>query len=215
MKYLYAIAEAPNGATVNIHRLHQVTLEKHRVLITLNHYANAEQELPTWQDQYEMPLEEFQLGSYPDCIWDWISSPTGLFPSGQILNDPTSLEDARKIKRHQIERARDGHIFGGFTFQPYGKFQTDPRSIDNIKSAISAATIAKAFNKPFGGRWRLDDDSFINIDPDVVIDAGLTILAYATAVYERSWALKDLVDAAETAEEVEAIALDGWPVASN
>lgn len=215
MKYLYAIAETPNGAMVNVHRLHQVTLEKERVLLTLNHFANADQTIATWQDMYEMPIEAFQLGAYPDCVWDWIAGPNGLFPNGQILEDPTSLEDAKKMKRHQIDRARDGQIFGGFEFVPFGKFETDPRSTDNIKAAVAGATASKVLGVPFQRKWKLDDNTYANIGADEVIAVGMTLLDYVSSVYQRSWDLKDLLDAAETVEEVEALQIDGWPDATN
>lgn len=215
MKYLYAIAQTPNGALVNVHRLHQVTLEKERVLLTLNHFADASQEIPTWQDQYPMPLETFQLGSYPDCIWDWIVSADGLFPGGQILNEPTQLEDAKKIKHHQIERARDGQIFGGFEFVPFGRFATDARSMDNILGAAQGATVSKMLNQPFNRRWKLAGKTYAEVDADQLIAVGMRLLTFVSAVYQRSWDLKDLLEAAETNEEVDAIQLDGWPIASN
>lgn len=215
MKYLYAAAVTPNGAAVNVHRLQRVSLDAQRVLLTLNHYVDADQELPTWQDEYEMPLEQFQIGAYPDCVWDWICEPDGLFADGQVLEGLSTIDEEKKIKRHDIMRMRDGRISGGFEFQPFGVFQTDKVSTENIMGAVQMAVISVLVQQPFSLTFRLADDSEPALDAQDMIAVGAAVGVYRSAVYKRSWELKALVDAAESMEDLDAVVLDGWPVASN
>lgn len=212
MKYLYAIAQTPNGATVNIHRLQRVSLDKQRVLLTLNHFVDADQELPTWQDEYEMPIEAFVLGAYPDCVWNWITGTAGLFPSGQILEEADDLENTRKMALHRIERLRDGHIAGGLTIPGLGTLQTGPRHTENIMGAINVAVIKHIRQQPFVVNFRMLDDTSVTLDSEQTFDVGLALAGLRGAIYERSWELKDLVDAAVTVEEINAIDVTaGWP----
>lgn len=212
MKYLYAIAQTPNGATVNVHRLQRVSLDKQRVLLTLNHFVDADQELPTWQDEYEMPIEAFVLGAYPDCVWDWITGTAGLFPGGQILEEADDLENARKIALHRIERLRDGHIAGGVSVGELGVFQTDPRSTENIMGAVQVALIKYVLQQPFVVNFKRLDNTNASMNAAQTFEVGLTLAGLRGAIYERSWELKDLVDAATTVEEINAIDLTaGWP----
>lgn len=215
VKYLYAAAVTPNGAAVNVHRLQRVSLDAQRVLLTLNHYVDADQELPTWQDEYEMPLEQFQMGAYPDCVWEWISAPSGLFPTGQIMDGASSLDDAKKAKLHQIASMRDGRIAGGYQFQPIGTFDTDQRSTQNIMGGVQLALIAQTAGQPFSIAWRLADNTVATLDASAMIAVGAALAIYVSAVYQRSWELKELADTAATLEELEAIDFGSWPVGSN
>lgn len=212
MKYLYAIAQTPNGATVNVHRLHRVSLDKQRVLLTLNHFVDADQELPTWQDEYEMPIEAFVLGAYPDCVWDWIAGTDGLFPGGQILEEADDFENTAKMARHKIERLRDGHVAGGVTVGELGTFQTDPTSVTNIMGAFSLALAAVVLQQPFSVDFKRLDDTYATLDAARAIQVGGAAGLKRSQVYAHSWTLKTLVDAAQTVEEIEAIDLnEGWP----
>lgn len=212
MKYLYAAAVTPNGAAVNVHRLHRVSLDKQRVLLTLNHFVDADQELPTWQDEYEMPIDAFILGAYPDCVWDWITTSEGLFPDGVVLEELGDLETTKKMAIHKIERLRDGHVAGGLTIPGLGTIQTGPRHTENIMGAINVAVIKHLRQEPFVVNFKMLDDTFATLDADGAFDVGLALAGMRGQIYEHSWALKDLVEEATTMEELQAINLEaGWP----
>lgn len=212
MKYLYAAAVTPNGASVNVHKLHRVSLDKQKVLLTFNHFVDAEQELPTWQDEYEMPIEAFVLGAYPDCVWNWITGVDGLFPDGQILEEADDLENTRKMALHRIERLRDGHVAGGLSIPGLGTIQTGSRHTENIMGAINVAVIKHIRQQPFVVNFKMLDDTFVTLGAEQAFDVGLALASLRGQIYERSWELKDLVDAATTVEEINAIDLEaGWP----
>lgn len=212
MKYLYAAAVTPNGASVNVHRLHRVSLDKQKVLLTLNHFVDAEQELPTWQDEYEMPIDAFVLGAYPDCVWDWITGPTGLFQNGVILEELGDLDNAKKMALHRVERLRDGHIAGGVTVPGLGVFQSDTRSTENIMGAVQVALIKYVLQEPFVVNFKMLDNTNASMDATQTFTVGMALANLRGQIYEHSWALKDLITAATTLEEVEAIDLEaGWP----
>lgn len=215
MKYAYAAAQTPNGAAVQVHRLHRATLEQTRVLLTLNHYVDANQELPTWQDEYAMPVENFLMGQYPDCVWDWIVSSEGLFPGGQILEELDSLDSEKKKKTAAINSMRDGHLRGGYEIDGMGTFETDERSIQNILGAVQMAVICQMTTQPFAIDWRLADNSTASLQAAQMIAVGAALVSYVSAVYQRSWELKALVAACQSQEDLEQVQLNGWPLASN
>lgn len=209
--YVHALAVTPNGAQVSVHRLHRVTLEQTRVLLTINHFADENQELPTWQDDYAMPLELFAMGSYPSCVFQYMVAADGLFPGGQVMDGDSDLETLRKKTVHSINRMRDGLINGVYTVQGLGVFEIDKTSTENIMGAVQVAVISKMANQPFSISWRRADNTNITLDADQMIAVGTSVAAFRSAVYERSWELKALVDAATTLEELQSIVLDGWP----
>lgn len=210
-KYIHAIAVTPTGAQVSVHRLQKVELDTTRALITLNHYATDDQELPTWQDSYEMPIAAFVMGSYPDCIYDWLISPTGHFPSGQLMDDDNELETLRKIMLHETERLRDGHLYGGLTIPNVGGFDTDARAVQNIMGAVQMAVIAGMQNQPFTIDWRMIDNTTQTLDGPTMILVGATVASFVSAVYGRSWELKTLINSATNISDLEAVVLNGWP----
>lgn len=212
MNYLYATAVTPNGATVNVHRLQRISLDEQKVLLTLNHFVDADQTLPTWQDEYEMPIQAFILGTYPDCVWNWISSPEGLFPNGQILQEATDLDSQKKIKLHQITILRDGTITGGYTVAGIGAVDTDNRSTQNIMGAVQLAVLAKMSGSPFSIEWRLSNNTNCTLDADQMIFMGTNVSMFVGAAYAKSWELKGLVNEATTEEELNSINIvEGWP----
>lgn len=120
-------------------------------------------------------------------------------PPAAVNDDP--LFHLKASKRAAIEAARAAACYADVTAS--GRtWQADARSQDLLANAVRRGRAGK----PLPPKWRDRDNSDMPVasvaDLEAIEDA---IAAQTQAAYEKSWTLKARIDAATTAEEVEAV----------
>lgn len=119
-------------------------------------------------------------------------------------DDTRSLDECKADKWADVkaERSRlEASTFecAGLTFDCNGPA---------IAGATLAAVIAKMAGTPWSQPWVLADNSVTELDVDQMIAAGQAGKAYISGLWTISQALRQQIDAAQTAEAVAAVA---WP----
>jgi hypothetical protein len=127
------------------------------------------------------------------------------YSDGQ-LQPPLDLLRARA--RQRINTEREARKDAGCD-TAIGRVDSDPASRANVTGAATAAMIAQAAAAPFEINWTLADNSTVALDAPSTIGMGLAVLAHVSAVHDEATALKTAIDAAETAEDIAAVA---WPI---
>lgn len=117
------------------------------------------------------------------------------------------LDDMRLRARARINAEREARKDAGCD-TPAGFVDTDPASRANVTEAATAAMIAQASAAPFAITWTLFDNSTVDLDAAGTIAMSMAVLAHITAVHDTATALKAAIDAAETAEAIDAVI---WP----
>jgi len=217
MKYIYAIADAPNEARVHVHRLVGLQVDGDQVLLTINSFVNETSPKLIWQDRYEMPMVEFNNVTYPEGVLQWIVSPTGLFPQGELVNEDSPLEAAQAKARATLRSMRDKHIHGGVLVEPFGIFQTDPDAIRNITGKSQRALVAQIEEETeWMTAFRLITDTMVPLDISGMLSVGKALDKHIEDCYITSWVHKAAIDAATSVDQVASIDLSaGWPVYAN
>lgn len=206
--YIYAESVTPNGASARVHRVQRVEITQD-VKIFANSFANDGSIMAIWQEMFTMPVS--LLTSYPDSVYEWMTSASGPFPSGTILNSPNDLELERVKSLSEINRLRDFHIGNGVE-TPSGRVDSDPVSVRNIMGSYQSAALALMTQTPLSVGWRLANNTMVSLDAMGMIGIGNAVLTHVKDCYAQSWALKQAVEDAETVEEVEAVKItEGWP----
>lgn len=204
--------ETPNGATANTHRLQAVNIGSDGSIgVVINSFTNDTTDRVVWQEIHQMPVEAFNAAPYPQCVFDWLTGNGGFFSGGQVIADQPELDKSKITRKVNVERIRNARIAEGCT-TPFGIVDTDPESVRNIMAAYQASTLALMTQSPFSTTWRMQNNTFQTMDATGMVAIGNAVLARVTACYERSWALKALVDDAESIEDIDAIGFEtGWP----
>jgi hypothetical protein len=123
------------------------------------------------------------------------------------------IDAARKAKdadfeqrRVQLERAGCPFVFG----EVGDIIQTrDERDFININGVVMNATLLKSAGVSDARiLFRAQSDTNYQLTPDQAIALGLTVAARSTQLYATKWALKDALESATTADEINAI---HWP----
>lgn len=117
------------------------------------------------------------------------------------------LDDMRRRARDRINAEREARKDAGCA-TPAGFVDSDPVSRANVTGAATAAIIAQSVGAPFEIAWTLFDNSTVTLDAAATIGMSLAVLAHVTAMHDVATSLKAAIDAAETAEDIEAVV---WP----
>jgi hypothetical protein len=119
------------------------------------------------------------------------------------------LVDLRASARARINQERDARIQAGVEFGG-ARFDTDERSRANLAAAVTFISAARAegLQVPETITWRDQADVDHALTPSELVYLGAAMFQHVESVYRGSWALKDAVAAAETAEAVDAVR---WP----
>ena len=114
------------------------------------------------------------------------------------------LADLKLAKREEINRARDAAEQGGF---PYlGKtFDSDTISCLRISCAAQSMELAPSSSTI---TWTCQDNSTIDLTPTDLKGLVATLAMHSNACHEKATALKEKIEAAQTAEELAAITWD-------
>jgi hypothetical protein len=110
----------------------------------------------------------------------------------------------RRQAWERIKAARDQAENGGCA-TPLGRVDTDPLSRDRISGAVQMAMIVGA---AFSIDWTMEDNGAVAHNQAAMIALGLAVGQHVGAVHATARALRVLIDAAATVEQLEAIE---WP----
>lgn len=207
--HIYCPAQTPNGAMANVHRIHRMEIDTEARVI-VNSYSDANSNMLIWQDVHVMPLSELSNGSYPDNIFDWLTSATGPFSLGQTIPDEGELEQKQKRLIAQISELRVKNIAAG-VMTPSGRIDSDDISIRNIMGTYQSAVLSMVSQQSFSVDWRMSDNSLVTMNASDVINMGNAVLLHTKNCYERSWELKQAV-LESTEQTIDTIDINsGWP----
>lgn len=127
-----------------------------------------------------------------------------------------NVELVRSAAKARVMATRDEVEFGGCA-TPLGAMDSDPYSQAKIGGAVQAATLATIQGEPLASAWSIDwtmaDNSVVTHDAPAMIAAGLAIASHVGACHIVGRNLKNLIDAALTVAEVEAVDVEcaPWP----
>jgi hypothetical protein len=125
-----------------------------------------------------------------------------------ISKNELSLEELKSGKWYEIKVKRDRLEQAGV---PYlGKvLDSDTVSVQRIAIAVQAAQAAIAANVPFTLAWTMQDNIAVEMDAAQVVGMSVALAQYSDSLHQTARALREQIEAAATAEELEVIA---WPV---
>jgi hypothetical protein len=161
-----------------------------------------------WQEYPKLPVTALDVndpyGSLERALTVTEGNP---FFGGTYLPEKVEgdLESLKARKWAEIKAARDTQESAGFTVEGIGTFDSDSESRSRITGTAIAAKIAKDAGQPFSVEWTLADNTAVVLDADQVITVGFAMLTHITSTHEKGRVLRAQIDAAQTAEEVEAI----------
>lgn len=115
-----------------------------------------------------------------------------------------TLEQAKADKREQMNSIRDNLEQSGF---PYLNkiIDSNPVSVQRITVAVQAAQAAIGAGQPFAIVWTCQDNSILTLDAEGMMGMPVALAMFANGLHETARQKKDLIDAATTLEEVEAV----------
>lgn len=122
----------------------------------------------------------------------------------QIVELPNpSLEELKLAKREEINQARDKAEQGGFEY--LGKmFDSDPISCQRISCAAQAMSLLPASDEN-KITWTTQDNSTIELTAAELSGLVVALSQWSIKCHTKASELKAQIDAAKTAEELEAI----------
>jgi len=206
--------QADNGITIGYHRAIRVEVDlvANTALVTVNSHATeqaAVDKLPlAWQWRIPVPVDEL-AGDEPTLLGEveraLVSLDASPFAGGERVDDVSeTIEAARQRAWIRIKAARAVAEDGNFTYDG-GTYEADKV---RIGGAVQLATLAKAAGAPYSETWTLVDNSQRELDADQVIALGIALGRHVSGVYATGRQLRAQIEAAETADEAQAI---GWP----
>ena len=100
----------------------------------------------------------------------------------------------------------------GGCLTPLGMVDTDAESQRKIAGAVQMAMIAQGAGAPFAITWTMKDNATVAHDGPAMIMLGLAVGQHIAACHATALAKRAALEAAETAAEIGAVAIDsGWP----
>jgi hypothetical protein len=136
------------------------------------------------------------------------------------LNPPLDIRAARR--KREVDAIRDVHLVGGFTVS--AEVSTDlsgkvlqTRDVEDRTNWLTSqaayfAAVSSGQGGTLGATFRAADNSTVTVSYSEGLGVLLAMAAWGAAVYSRSWALKDIIDAAEDDTNLDEIDITtGWP----
>lgn len=114
--------------------------------------------------------------------------------------DPRTLETIKEDKWYEIKQARNIAEYSGFTWNNY-VFDSDMVSQNRITGAVTLAQITPDFTVS----WVLKDNSIKTLNATEMLEVGLALGNHVASQFAKSQALRELIDNANSKEEVKAI----------
>lgn len=115
-----------------------------------------------------------------------------------------TLEQVKTDKREQINSMRDNLEQSGFPYLDK-VIDSNPVSVQRITVAVQAAQAAIGAGQPFAITWTCQDNSTLDLDAVGMMGMPVALAMFANTLHETARAKKELIDAATTIEEVEAV----------
>lgn len=197
----------PNGAIAKYHKAFKFEVTEQGTLAVVNSYHSEEMTMISWQDTYVIP-PSIKVESLADVeyLLTYTNAP---FEGGVIVPDETATLDSLKArKKAELKLKRNQEEWKGVT-TPLGIVDSDPDSQRKVSGAVTMAMIG---GTNFSIDWRMQDNSVVTHDHDAMITMGLAVGQHVSACQDRKNELEALIDAATTAEELDAVDItQGWP----
>lgn len=114
--------------------------------------------------------------------------------------DPRTLAELKAAKWAEIKAARDRVEFGGFIWDG-SRFDSDRASQMRIQGAAQLAQLTPDFTID----WTLEDNTVRTLDATQMLAVGMTMGNHVNAAHVHARDLREQIEAATTAEAVEAI----------
>lgn len=114
--------------------------------------------------------------------------------------DPRTISDLRETKWAEIKKARDTAEFGGFEWDG-STFDSDLASQSRIQGAAQLAQLTPEFTID----WTLQDNSVRTLDATGMIAVGIAMGVHVSAAHAYGRSLRAQIEAAQSAEEINAI----------
>lgn len=199
----------PNGSSATHHYLDNLSITDTTVTATVSSRTAAG--TMCWQDRISLDPGALTGDPYAAALTT-LTGSDGYLAGGIVQDDPTPLDQLRATMLTRLARMRDDHLTSGCQ-TAFGRIDTDLVSRQNISGAVSMATIARAAGEAFSIRWRMRDNQYVELDADEMIQVGVTVGQYISAVYAASFAAKDEIDAAGDVAELQSVELSEvvWP----
>ena len=202
----------PSGVVSHCHMLRRIEVMPpfQTAILTVQSYASEATYLAgaglVWNSQVQMPLSLLD-GTLCDIAEAWLASnEESPFVGGMIAPDKSQTLDAAKTRAWQrIKAARTMVEFSDFTCAG-AIYQADK---DRITGATQLALLAQVADQPYSIDWTLSDNSTVKLDAANMIAVGAALGAHVTGAFCIARTLRDLIAAATSIEQVDAIQ---WPV---
>ena len=134
---------------------------------------------------------------YAEVMAVWGETPT--VPDEPLSPEPT-LDELKQMKRDEIAAARYDAETGGCTIDNV-MIATDRGS----QALLTAAVVTARLDVEFKTRWKCADGRFVTLDAMQLRAIGDAVIAHVEACFAREGELCEMIDAAETVEELAAI----------
>lgn len=115
-----------------------------------------------------------------------------------------SLDELKQAKRDEINKARDEAEQGGFEYLSK-VFDSDPVSCQRISCASQTFAMA---DDTATITWTCQDNTTIELNKPQVMGLVVALTMWANTCHQKASKLKELVNAATSAEEIDAISWD-------
>jgi hypothetical protein len=133
---------------------------------------------------------------YTEVMAVWGDTPT---VEDEVLPAPT-FNELKAAKRDEIAAARYAAETGGCTVDGV-TIATDRGS----QALLTAAVVTARLDPEFKTRWKCADGHFVTLDAMQLRAIGNAVIAHVEACFAREAELCELVDAAQTPEDLDAI----------
>lgn len=202
-----------NGLST-FHRVAKATLKLEGLELEVRSYPDESKGVDAfllWQEYPKLPITALDVndpyGSLERALTVTEGNP---FFGGTYLPEKVEgdLESLKARKWAEIKSARGAQEAAGFTVEGVGTFDSDADSRARIVGAVTAAKIAQDAGQPYTIAWTLADNSTADLDAAGIIAVGSALLAHIDAIHQRSRALREQIDAAQTLQAIAAVHWD-------
>ena len=171
-----------------------------------------------------------EIGEADGLLGPWTRSPVPALAEGEyaefdgigwrIVTAAEWLDVRKRAKRDAVSALIDAKLSGGYVHnfgEPFGEKRLQTRNIEDrtnwlTSQASYSAAVAGGAGAIMGAAFRSEDNVNITLSYADGLDVLLAMAGWGAAHYARSWALKDLITAAEDEAALEAIDIEsGWP----
>lgn len=209
--------QTPGGATIGFHvaqRIEAQTLDAAQVLMVMvaswpsaEAYDLADGKAPTWNDWHPVPFASIAQGAAAGLAHAaeqaLVSSTQTPFAAGVLEPARDGLAGVKARRWSNIKMQRDLLDNAPIT---HGDFELDADASSRMD--LMGAVMSMQITGQASRLWRCTDNVMRELTLSDLLAVGTSIAARRQALIETSDALYQLIQAAETVEQVEAIC---WP----